>query len=183
MRKTVLLVAVIALLVGLSCAAMATTPLPYSTMSNGSSLGIDRTLVDSTNGIWKWDFSLTNCTDSSVIHFFNVGFNMDVLSDSLDSYIVPGSLTASNGATGEIGAERITWAFDPQGLAHGQSAVFSFKTNLGGIDFATHGVTDNGYSADWVNAPTPAPVPEPGTLAVLATGLTAMAGFMVRKRK
>lgn len=65
-------------------------------------------------------------------------------------------------------------------LAYGQTATFSFKTDLSEVGLASHTARDNAYVPTWTNAQTP-DIPEPAGVLALMSGLVGLVGILRKK--
>jgi hypothetical protein len=179
--KLLCIAAVMSLLLVSPVLAEVWGPLASDNYADQTVLQITRAVTGASE--WQWTFSLHHGSASATaIHQFSAGLLVDDTGGlgfgSLSSGHYYGYTSSIAGATAiETTGNAIWLGFL---LSYGQTATFSFKTDLPEVGLASHIARDNTYTPTWASAQTPA-TPEPAGFAALMIGLVGLVGRLKKK--
>ena len=180
LKKLLCLAALISLLLVTPALAQTWGLLSADNYSDATTLQINRTAAGA--GEWTWTFTLYHGNSTATpLHQFSVGLLVDDTAGLGNGDLTSGhyyNYTSSITATKFETQENALWLGFT--LPYGQSATFSFTTDLDSIGLANHEARDNTYTPTWANAQTPV-APEPSGIAALMVGFVGLAGRLRRR--
>lgn len=181
MKKTLLVLAAAVAVMG-STSVMARAEV-FGTFDygDGTTLKIERAAISQG---YEWTYTLHHGnTARDPLEFFSVGLQYDDRQGNSVGDINGGRIFTYNSSEstaiaseGQGSAKWFNFTLNP-----GETAWFSFQTDLTDVGYANHVARDTTYEPMWANRETPV-TPEPTGLMAMLTGIGAAAGFW-RKRK
>ncbi len=179
--KLLCIVALLSLLLVSSVLAETWGPLSPDNYVDLTTLTIDRTVAGP--GEWLWTFTLHHGNSAATaLRQFSAGLLVDDTGGLGVGDINSGHYYAYSSSI--AGVTEIETAGNAMWLgfamSSGQTATFSFKTDLPEVGLASHIARDNTYTPSWANAQTPA-VPEPSGLMALLIGVVGLTGWLKKR--
>ena len=176
MNKTAVLVVLLTVAVAsASCASVWVLYDPRNYGADGTTRTIEQLGLGS--GEFEWTYTLYHGATAPVIHDFSVGLLItdDYQLDSGHFYEYGSSLATANVL--EMTEHAMWYGFL---LGSGETASFTFKTDLPSVGLANHQARNNTYTPDWQMKETPF-VPGPASLPALMCGLVGLTALKRRR--